>query len=63
MGYKNNLSLILSLMIKSSSIFKKNGAHLIEKKEVWKNKDCPLYRFKCFEHEKNIFDSCQALNM
>jgi hypothetical protein len=29
-------------MLKSSSIFKGNGAHLVEKKMFEKNKECPL---------------------
>jgi hypothetical protein len=43
-------------MLKSSLIFKRNGAHLIEKKTFKKNKDCPLSRFECFEHAKTFFN-------
>jgi hypothetical protein len=39
-------------MLKSSPIFKWNGAHLVEKKNLKKNKDYPLLRFECFEHAK-----------
>jgi hypothetical protein len=41
-------------MLKSSSIFKRNSAHLVEKRTFGKNKDCPFLRFGCFEHA-NIF--------
>jgi hypothetical protein len=41
-------------MLKSSPIFKRNGAHLVENKDVWKNKDYPLSRFECFEHAKTF---------
>jgi hypothetical protein len=34
-------------MLKSSSIFKRNGAHL-------KKKNCPLSRFGYFEHAKTF---------
>jgi hypothetical protein len=44
-------------MLKSYSIFKKNDAHLVEKKMFEKNKDYPLLRVECFEHEK-IFLIC-----
>jgi len=44
-------------MLKSSSIFKKNGAHLVEKRMFEKNKDCPLSRFEYFEHA-NFFLIC-----
>jgi hypothetical protein len=33
-------------MLKSSPIFKRNGAHLVEKKTFGKNKDYPLSRFE-----------------
>jgi hypothetical protein len=33
-------------MLKSSPIFKRNGAHLVEKKTFEKNKDYPLSRFE-----------------
>ncbi len=42
-------------MLKSSPIFKRNGAHLVKKKTFEKNKDCPLLRFECFEHAKTFF--------
>jgi hypothetical protein len=41
-------------MLKSFPIFKKNGAHLVEKGRLKKNKDCPLSRFECFEHGKTF---------
>jgi hypothetical protein len=41
-------------MLKSSPIFKKNGAHLEEKRTFEKNKDYPFLRFECFEHAKKI---------
>jgi hypothetical protein len=41
-------------MLKSSPIFKRLGAHLVEKKDVAKNKDCPFLRFECFEHAKTF---------
>jgi hypothetical protein len=37
-------------MLKSFQIFKRNGAHLVEKRMFGKNKDCPLLKFECFEH-------------
>jgi hypothetical protein len=38
-------------MLKSSSIFRRNGAHLVKKiRWLKKNKDCPFSRFECFEH-------------
>jgi hypothetical protein len=37
-------------MLKSSLIFRRNGAHLVEKKTFEKIKDYPLSRFECFEH-------------
>jgi hypothetical protein len=40
-------------MLKSSPIFKKNGAHLVEKMDICKeNNNHPLLRFECFEHAK-----------
>ncbi len=39
-------------MLKSSSIFKKNDAHLVGKKTFEKNKDCPFLKCECFEHVK-----------
>jgi len=39
-------------MLKSFPNFKRNGAHLEEKKTFEKNKDYALSRFKCFEHAK-----------
>jgi hypothetical protein len=43
-------------MLKSSSNFKRNGAHLVKEKGcLKKNKDCPLLRFECFEHAKTFF--------
>ncbi len=41
-----------SLMLKSFPSFTRNGAHLGKKKDVWKNKDYPLFKFECFEHAK-----------
>jgi hypothetical protein len=37
-----------------------NGAHLVEKKDVGKKKDCPLSKFECFGHVK-IFVICVKL--
>jgi hypothetical protein len=39
-------------MLKSFPIFKRNGAHLVEKRLFEKNKDYPFSRFECFEHAK-----------
>jgi hypothetical protein len=40
-------------MLKSSPILKKNGAHLVERKDLLKkNKDYPFLKFECFEHAK-----------
>jgi hypothetical protein len=36
-------------------ILKHNGAYLVEKKDVKKNKDCPFSRFECFKHAKTFF--------
>jgi hypothetical protein len=47
-------------MLNSSLIFKKNGILLVEKKTFEKNKDCPFWRFECFEHAK-IFLICVKL--
>jgi hypothetical protein len=53
-------------MLKSSPIFKRNGAHLVEKKTFEKNKDHLFLRFECFEHvnfvikrkySQNIYDN------
>jgi hypothetical protein len=41
-------------MLKSSSIFKRNGAYLVGKKKFGKNKDCPLSKFECFERAKTF---------
>jgi len=42
-------------MLKSFSIFKRNGAHLVEKKRMFeKNKNCSLSKFECFEHAKTF---------
>jgi hypothetical protein len=37
-------------MLKSSPIFKRNGAHLVEKMTFKKKKDYRLSKFECFEH-------------
>jgi hypothetical protein len=37
-------------MLKSSPIFKRNGAHLVGKKTFEKKQSCPLLMFECFEH-------------
>jgi hypothetical protein len=37
-------------MFKSFLILKRNGAHLVEKKDVKKKKDYPFSRFECFKH-------------
>jgi hypothetical protein len=39
-------------MLKSSPIFRRDGANLLQKKTFEKNKDYPLSRFECFEHVK-----------
>jgi hypothetical protein len=41
-------------MLKSSPIFKKNGAQLVKKSTFGKNEDCPFLRFECFEHAKTF---------
>ncbi len=46
------------------TIFKRNGAHLVEKKEIWKKHlDYPFLRFECFEYAETFFDLCQNLNV
>jgi hypothetical protein len=40
-------------MLKSSPMLIRNGAHLVEKKDV-KKIDCPFSRFECFEHAKTF---------
>jgi hypothetical protein len=45
----------LIINVKSSLIFRRNGAQLLEKRTFEKNKDCPLSRFECFEHAKTFF--------
>ncbi len=40
-------------MLKSSPIFKRNGAHLVGKKMFEKNKDCPFLRFEWFDMQKH----------
>jgi hypothetical protein len=42
-------------MLKSSLILRKNGAHLVERKDIWKKKDYSLLKFKCSEHAKTFF--------
>jgi hypothetical protein len=44
----------LSSMLRSFTNFKRNGAHLEGKKKFEKNKNCPLSRLECFEHEKTF---------
>jgi hypothetical protein len=39
-------------MLKSFSIFTRNGAHLIERKTFEKRKDYSFLNFECFEHAK-----------
>jgi hypothetical protein len=41
-------------MLKSSLIFKRIGAHLVEKRTFEKNKDYPFLRFECFENAKTF---------
>jgi hypothetical protein len=41
-------------MLKYSSTFRRNGAHLVEKKTFKKNKNYSLLRFECFEHAKTL---------
>jgi hypothetical protein len=50
-------------MLKSSSIFRRNGAHLVKKMMFKKNKDYPFSRFECFEHAKTFFYLCKTLSM
>ncbi len=51
-------------MLKSSLIFKRNGAHLVENKTFEKNEDCLFLRFECFEHVKTflIVSSFEHIN-
>jgi hypothetical protein len=39
-------------MLESSPIFKRNGAHSVQKMTFEKNKNYPLLRFESFEHAK-----------
>jgi hypothetical protein len=41
-------------MLKSFSIFRTKGTHLLEKKMFEKNKDSPLSMFWFFEHAKTF---------
>jgi hypothetical protein len=41
-------------MLKSSPIFKMNGAHLFKKMRFGKKKDYPFLKFECFEHAKTF---------
>jgi hypothetical protein len=41
-------------MLKSSQNFKRNDAHLVERKMFEKNKDYPFSRFECFDHAKKF---------
>jgi hypothetical protein len=41
-------------MLRSFSIFKRNGAHLVKKWMFEKNKDCPFSKFECFGHAKTF---------
>ncbi len=45
---------LLIINVKTFPIFKRNGAHLVEKKMFEKNKDCPFLRSECFEHVKTF---------
>jgi len=40
-------------MLKYSPIFRRNGAHLVEKK-TFEKKNYPLSKFECFEHAKTF---------
>jgi hypothetical protein len=50
-------------MLKSSSIFRQNGAHLVKKRMFEKNFKNTFSRFECFEHAIYIFYLCQTLSM
>jgi hypothetical protein len=50
-------------MLKSSPIFKRNGAHLVEKKDIWKKQGLSTLEVWVFWTYKNIFDLCTALSM
>jgi hypothetical protein len=41
-------------MLKSSPIFKRDGGHMIARKDVEKNKDCPFLGFECFDMQKHF---------
>jgi hypothetical protein len=41
-------------MLKSFVIFKRNGTHLVKKKDVWKNKDYPFLNFVYCELAKTF---------
>jgi len=45
---------LLIINVKILYIFKRNGAHLIEKMMFEKNKDCPFLKFECIEHAKTF---------
>jgi hypothetical protein len=51
-------------MLKSSSISRRNSAHLIGRKKTFeKNKNYTLSKFECFEHVKIFFNLYQALSI
>jgi hypothetical protein len=50
-------------MLKSSPIFKMNGAHLVGKKDVWKKQKLSTFEVWMLWTCKNIFDLCQVLIM
>jgi hypothetical protein len=54
-------------MLKPSPIFRKNGAHLVEKKTFEKKQDYPLSKLECSRHVKTFlicakFWACKLCN-
>jgi hypothetical protein len=54
---------LLIINIKILSNFKNNGAHLVEKKDIWKKQRLSIFKVWVFSAYKNIFYLCQALSM
>jgi hypothetical protein len=61
MGYKNKILLIIN--VKIFSIFKRNGAHLVEKKGRLKKTKIVCYRDLKALNMQNKIKLCQALSM
>jgi hypothetical protein len=61
MGYKNKILLIIN--VKIFSIFKRNGAHLVEKKGRLKKTTIVSYRDLKALNMQNKIKLCQALSM